>query len=153
MLYRPAYRWLSVVLLAAWGLLATERTHADGESFFYAAKCPVVAGQAWGILQRDGANRPTEPYLSSLVEGESQTGRIASPPLVISVDTIRFTICGHDGQQGGRGENYMALVDNKTGQILLQTPAPGNDAMQQREWDVRDLRGGPCGSRWWMATR
>jgi hypothetical protein len=70
-----------------------------------------------------------------------ETGRIASPPFTINVDSIRFTVRGHDGQGGGRDENYVALVDNKTGNILRKTPAPGNDALQERKWDVAELKG------------
>ena len=108
---------------------------------FYATQCPPMAAQTWGILDRDGANRPTEPYLSSLVGGEAQTGAIGSPPFVLSIDTIRFSIRGHDGMGGGRGQNFVALVDNTTGAELRKTPAPGNDVLVPREWDVADLKG------------
>lgn len=113
----------------------------DGGSRFYAAQCAAVAGKTWGLLDRDGANRPTEPYLSSLVGGEAQTGSIGSPPFVLSVEKIRFTIRGHDGREGGRDENFLVLLDNKTGNTLRKTHAPGNDALQEREWDVADLKG------------
>lgn len=109
---------------------------------YQAIKCPQPSsGSTWAILNRDGANRPTPPYLSSLGQGESGTGVISSPPFVIHDDTITFTICGHDGQGGGRGENYIALVDARKGKVLLQTPPPSNDAMQPHTWDVRKYQG------------
>ncbi len=95
----------------------------------------------WAILDRDGANRRVEPYLSSLGLGEFGVGTIISPPFSISTDTIRFTICGHDGQGGGQQKNFMALVDASTGQTLERTVAPGSDPMQERSWDVGRLKG------------
>ncbi len=114
---------------------------AAGATRFYSAECPRLGVQTWGIHDRDGANRPTEPHLSSLVGGEAQTGAIGSPPFAISVDAIRFSLRGHDGMGGGRGQNFVALVDNKTGAELRKTPAPGTDALATQEWDVKDLKG------------
>jgi hypothetical protein len=109
---------------------------------YQALECPQPkAGSTWAILDRDGANQPVAPYLSSLGQGESGTGSILSPPFSVAVDAITFTICGHDGAGGGRGENYIALVDAKTGEILRRTEAPGHDALQQRRWDVAELKG------------
>jgi len=108
---------------------------------YKALECPLpTSGSTWAILQRDGANRPVPPYLSSLGHGESGTGIISSPPFVVRGDTISFTIRGHDGQGGGAGKNYIALVDARKGKVLLQTPAPGNDALQPRTWDVRKFK-------------
>lgn len=132
--------WVSIAALLALVLGCGLVTAAD-RSCFHAVQCPVVAPQAWAILDRDGANRPTEPYLSSLARGEAQTGKISSPPFVLPVDTVRFTIRGHDGMGGGRGQNYIALVDNKTGLELRKSPAPGNDALVPLEWNVADLKG------------
>ncbi|MBN2293096.1 MAG: VCBS repeat-containing protein [Pirellulales bacterium] len=121
-------------------ILICTSTAVLAESGYYSAECSRGSGKPWGICKRDGGNRPTEPYLSSLVGGEQQTGAIGSPPFKLSVDRIRFTIRGHDGQGGGRNQNYAALIDNKTGKILRKTPAPGNDALQACEWDVADLK-------------
>ncbi len=140
---RPSFRfWTHVAALAALALpLLFAATPTQGESRFYAAQCSQISGVTWGLCERDGANRPTERYLSSLVGGEQQTGAIGSPPFKLSVDRIRFTIRGHDGMTGGQNQNFAALVDNKTGATLRSTPAPGNDALQEREWDVADLKG------------
>ena len=128
--------------LAAVGLaLSLSVATASAESRYYAAQGAQIAAKTWGICERDGANRTTEPHLSSLVGGEQQTGTIGSPPFKLSVDKVRFTIRGHDGQGGGRSQNFAALIDNKTGNVLRKTPAPGNDALQEREWDVADLKG------------
>ncbi len=125
--------------LAAMGCLPA--IPAQAQARFFAAQCSQVSPVTWGLCQRDGANRPTEPYLSSLVGGEQQTGTIGSPPFKLSVDRIRFAMRGHDGAKGGRNQNFTALVDNKTGAVLRSTPAPGNDGLQDREWDVADLKG------------
>jgi len=120
--------------------LAQDSTRVSAR--FKALECPPpTVGTTWAILERDGANRQVEPYLSSLGQGEAGTGVVTSPPFVIARDTITFTICGHDGQQGGRGENYIALVDARKGNVLVRTEAPLNDAMQERSWDVSGLRG------------
>ena len=95
----------------------------------------------WAILDRDGANRHVEPYLSSLGGGESGTGVIVSPPFRVAGEKIAFTICGHDGPRGGQKKNFLALVDAQTGDILKQTVAPSCDPMQERSWDVGPLRG------------
>lgn len=102
---------------------------------------PPTLGTTWAILERDGANRQVRPYLSSLGQGESGTGSVVSPPFVIDRDTITFTVCGHDGQGGGRDENYVALLDVRKGQTLRKTVGPGNDAMQTRTWDVAKWKG------------
>jgi len=102
---------------------------------------PTASAGTWAILERDGANRHVPRYLSSLGGGETGTGMIASPPFRISGDRIVLTICGHDGQHGGRNKNFVALVDTRTGQALQKTTAPGNDAMQERSWDVAKLHG------------
>ncbi len=95
----------------------------------------------WAILDRDGAGRQVEAYLSSLGLGEVGTGSVSSPEFRLDTDAIEFTICGHDGPQGGMGKNSIALVDARTREVLRSTPAPGNDAMQVRRWDVAELRG------------
>jgi hypothetical protein len=95
----------------------------------------------WAVLDFDGARRPVEPYLSSLASGEFGTGVIVSPPFAVAGETIRLTVCGHDGQGGGREKNYVALVDAASGETLRQTFAPGSDPMQERSWDVKDLAG------------
>jgi len=102
---------------------------------------PPPSAGTWAILQRDGANREVAPYLSSLGGGELGTGTIRSPEFPVSTASIAFTVCGHDGQEGGQGENLVALVDARTGAVLRSTPAPGADPMQERSWDVADLMG------------
>jgi len=102
---------------------------------------PPPAAGTWAILDRDGASRQVPKYLSSLGQGETGTGAIVSPPFRVEADAIRFTLCGHDGQGGGANKNFIALIDAKTGKTLQQTTAPGNDAVQERSWDVAALRG------------
>lgn len=109
---------------------------------FKALKCPQPSqGTTWAILKRDGANREIPAYLSSLGQGEGGTGSIASPPFTITDGSIAFTVRGHDGPGGGLGTNYVALVDVRKGKVLRKTEAPGNDALQERSWDVKDLKG------------
>jgi len=120
--------------------LAAEGTIAFGNYKGLKVSPPPAAG-TWAILDRDGANRQVPKYLSSLGQGEAGTGAIASPTFRVEGDTIRFTICGHDGMGGGQKKNFIALIDSKTGETLRQTMAPGNDAVQERSWDVAPLRG------------
>ena len=101
---------------------------------------PSLPG-TWAVLDFDGARRQVEPYLSSLAFGEAGTGVVVSPEVELSVETIRFTICGHDGQDGGHQKNFIALIDAATGQTLEKTFAPGSDPMQQHSWDVSRLQG------------
>ncbi len=101
----------------------------------------VAQGRPWAILARDGASRSVKAYLSSLAQGETATGVIASPTFVVPNRTITFTLCGHDGQGGGRGEDFMALVDAHTGRILQKTPPPGHDGMKTFTWDTRQMKG------------
>ncbi|MFV1966199.1 MAG: FG-GAP repeat domain-containing protein [Pirellulaceae bacterium] len=138
---RPALWLRTAAIIGVFYLGTAGDDLARGETHYYAAQCSVASAMSWGLLDRDGANRPTEPYLSSLVGGEAQTGSIGSPPFVIDEETIRFTIRGHDGREGGREENFIALLDNKTGTVLRRTFAPGNDALQDQAWDVAELKG------------
>ena len=132
---------MCALAMALLPVVSAAQDSAPASPRFKALKCPAPAlGQAWGILDRDGANRKVEPYLSSLANGESATGMISSPPFMIEVDRITFTICGHDGQQGGRNENYVALVDARKGEVLLKAPPPQSDALKEASWDVRGLR-------------
>lgn len=111
-------------------------------SRYKALKCPApTSGTTWTIATRDGAGREVEPYLSSLGLGESGTGVAASPVFAIAGDKITFTLCGHDGSGGGRGENYLALVDARQGEVLRKTEAPGSDKLQERSWEVGPLAG------------
>jgi len=76
---------------------------------YKALECPLPPSMGtWAILDRDGANRKVEPYLSSLGGGESGAGIIVSPVFSMKCDRIDFTICGHDGQQGGRNQNFIS---------------------------------------------
>jgi len=127
------------------GLLSTAAIAQDDapvSTVYKALKCdaPTLA-TTWAIAQKDGANLPVEPYLSSLGQGESGTGMVTSPPFVVASDTITLNICGHDGPEGGRGENFVALVDARKGNVLLKTMAPGGDALQEHSWDVSKLKG------------
>jgi hypothetical protein len=109
---------------------------------YQALKYPAPPAQGtWAVLDRDGANRRVEPYLSSLGGGEAGTGVIASPPFAVEVDKITFTLCGHDGNGGGREKNFIALVDATSGGTILKTPAPGSDPMRELSWDVAPLKG------------
>jgi len=127
----------SVVL----SLAAMVRNPAAAESFKGLKYSPAPATGTWAVVDRDGANRQVPRYLSSLGAGETGTGVIASPSFRIAADRIVFSICGHDGQSGKQNKNYVALVDTRKRQVLEKTPAPGNDAMQERSWDVSKLKG------------
>ena len=136
--------WIGYTVLL-WGMetLGTMRSAWGTEAVRYQAlkPPPPQSGSTWAVLDRDGANRKVEPYLSSLAGGETGTGVISSPVFRIEGDTIRITVCGHDGPGGGQKKNFVALVDARKGQVLRQTPAPGSDAMQEVVWQVSDLRG------------
>lgn len=136
------YSIIGVACAALCVWVAAARGNAPASPRFQALKCPPVAlGQTWAILDRDGANRQVEPYLSSLANGESGTGMISSPPFIVDSDEITMTICGHDGPQGGQKKNFVAIVDARKGEVLLQVPPPQNDALQVSKLDVRGLRG------------
>ncbi|NQT16168.1 MAG: hypothetical protein HQ582_25650 [Planctomycetes bacterium] len=127
-------------VFATWAAAGEERAKVSPK--YKTLVCPRSPSTGtWAILERDGANRPVEPYLSSLGGGEGGTGAIVSPFFTLSVDAVRFTIRGHDGQGGGREGNSVVLVEEATGKQLAGTLAPGNDALQDRSWDVAQFRG------------
>lgn len=137
-------------VLLSIGLLVLGLARAEGlrvargaeAPHYQALKVPAPeVGNTWAVLDRDGANRQVERYLSSLAGGETGTGVISSPVFRIEVESIRLTVCGHDGPGGGQKKNFVALVDARKGQVLRQAPAPGSDAMQEVVWEVGDLRG------------
>jgi len=139
----PRDLWIAAGLFGClFPLIATGQDRSGVPKQYSALKYPLpLSFGTWAILDRDGAHRQVEPYLSSLGGGERGTGMIASPSFTISVETIAFTICGHDGQGGGREKNFVALLDAKTGQTLKKTTAPGSDPMQERSWDVAEFKG------------
>ncbi len=122
-------------------LVALADSTAAAQTYKGLKYSPSPSSGTWAILERDGANRQVPRYLSSLGGGEAGMGVIASPPFRISVDKIALTICGHDGLSGGQNKNFVALIDSRKGLTLHKTTAPGNDAVQERSWDVAKLRG------------
>lgn len=149
------------VLLCA--VAAAAETPTASKQYKALKHAPAASRTAtWAVLDRDGANRPVEKYLSSLGGGESGTGVIVSPTFKIASDEITFTVCGHDGPRGGQGKNYVALVETASGNVLQKTPAPGSDAMQERSWDTSKLRnrevrvevhdGDPAGAYAWLGV-
>jgi len=134
------FQTLALFMVAVASASAVERA-AFAQTYKGLKYSPAPASGTWAILDRDGANRPVARYLSSLGGGETGTGVIVSPAFVIASDKIVFTICGHDGPSGGQGKNFIALIDSRKGATLQKTFAPGNDAMQERSWDVAKLRG------------
>ncbi|HOW70979.1 MAG TPA: VCBS repeat-containing protein [Phycisphaerae bacterium] len=135
--------WILVALIGSVGSAASMAQDAGPISRRYKAlKVPAPSlGSTWAVLDKNGANAKVTPYLSSLGQGEAGTGVMTSPPFIIGSGKITFTICGHDGQTGGRGANFVALVDARKGNVLMKTAPPQNDAMQEREWDVSGLKG------------
>lgn len=131
----------AALLSVAFYLAAAAESAAVAQTYKGLKYSPAPSSGTWAILDRDGANRPVARYLSSLGGGETGTGVIASPPFSIAADKITFTICGHDGPSGGQNKNFVALIDSRKGIMLHKTPAPSNDAMQERSWDVARLRG------------
>jgi hypothetical protein len=122
---------------------ATMHLHAQTQDspIYKALRCPPPdTASTWAVLDRDGLNKKVDPYLSSLADGETGTGIITSPPFKLTVKSITFTICGHDGQSNDQGKNHIALVDARKGNVLIKTSPPGNDAMQPRTWDVINFR-------------
>ncbi|MCR4412130.1 MAG: hypothetical protein NUV77_06855 [Thermoguttaceae bacterium] len=134
-------RTATAILLATTVLAAADLVAAESAGYKALKLPPPTPGSTWAILDRDGANRKVEPYLSSLGGGEPGTGAIRSPAFRVAADTIRLTVCGHDGQGGGRNQNYVALVDAGSGEVLRRAAAPGADPMQEVSWDVAGLRG------------
>ncbi|MFH1921336.1 MAG: hypothetical protein ABIP48_15835, partial [Planctomycetota bacterium] len=137
------HTWIAAVVLgSALAGLAVGQAPPGTSEEYKALQYPLPPSfGTWAILDRDGANRQVKPYLSSLGGGELGTGVIASPPFSVSVDAITFTLCGHDGQGGGREKNFVALVDDRTGETLKKTAAPCTDPLQERSWDVVRLQG------------
>jgi hypothetical protein len=136
--------WSAVAVLAIFS--CSPAALAAPSARFRSLECPASTGGGgngtWTILERDGANRPMKPYLSSLGEGEPGTGSIASPVFEVGTEKIEFTICGHDGvPPGGENKNLLVLVDATSGKVLRKTPAPANDALQERSWEVKELKG------------
>ena len=134
--------WIAAIAAVVLPFTATAQENSNVSARYKALQCPLPSlGSTWAVLERDGANRQVEPYLSSLGQGESGTGVVRSPALTIGAETITFTIRGHDGQTGGCGENYIALVDARKGKTLLKTPPPQTDALKQHSWDVSRFKG------------
>ena len=135
--------WMAAALLGSLlPVMATAQEITAASAKYKALKCPpTTLGTTWAILEHDGANRPAEPYLSSLGQGEAGTGMVSSPQFRIAGEKITFTLRGHDGQGGGRGENYIALVGVRKGRTLRKTTAPGDDALKELSWDVSKLKG------------
>ncbi len=138
---RTQFLIITTLLLAACPPATAAGESPAGPARYKGLRYGVQAQGTWKILDRDGANRQVAPYLSSLGGGEAGTGVIASPPFLLATDRVTFTICGHDGQGGGRGKNFLALVDAKTGDFLKKTTAPGCDPMKEQTWDVAQIKG------------
>lgn len=132
----------AILFVGLIGCLAAAGNQSQISTKYKALDYPIPSSRGtWAILDRDGAGRQVDPYLSSLGGGELGTGLFVSPDFPITVDEISFTVCGHDGQGGGQAKNFIALVDADSDELLQTTMAPCNDAVQQRSWDVKQLVG------------
>ena len=140
--------WIVTIISSCLASVAACQEAADISVKYKALKCPPPSlGTTWAILEHDGANREVDPYLSSLGQGESGTGTISSPAFKLDVDAIRFTICGHDGQDGKRGENYIALIDGRKGTALRKATAPANNALQSARGTLPNSKARKCASK------
>ena len=90
---------LLVALLSAAGV--AEESTSTSKKYQALKYPPPTLGTTWSILDRDGANRSVDPYLSSLGQGESSTGVVSSPPFVITSDTIQFTSAAMMDREAG----------------------------------------------------
>ena len=134
---------ITLVLVAGIAASVGSARADESDSAFWALACPVhmQGTHTWDRLDFDGASRRVKPFLSSLGSGEQGTGVIVSPEFAIAGDQIVLTVRGHDGQGGGKGKNFVALVDAENGAVLKRTPAPGQDALKEVAWDVSALQG------------
>jgi hypothetical protein len=134
--------WIVVVLLGGLWQVASAASPTAVSDVYKALKCPLPASAGtWAVLDRDGANRQVDRYLSSLRFGEAGTGAIVSPPFRVATDTITLSIRGHDGPKGGAKKNYIALVDVRSGKPVVQAFAPGSDELREIAWNVARQRG------------
>jgi hypothetical protein len=117
-----------------------KRMAVPAESSEYRA-IPLASTGIWSIMTATGGFYNKEPYLSSIAQGESGTGEIASPAFTLSVPRIRIKARGWDGRNGEVGKNLFLLEDASTGQVLRKSEPPLGDEPQWIEWNTADLKG------------
>lgn len=129
-----AFAWLGLAKVEE----CTMQPSADGRRYY---SIPLAGYGTWAIMRRDGGNRTTPDYLSSLGGGEAGVGTIRSPEFTISAPTVRLTIRGWDGRDGERKSISFELVAVDTGDVLRSCRPPLTDSPTPVEWDVADLTG------------
>ena len=99
----------------------------------------------WTLQQRECEDGQTVSVISSLALGrpgaESRTGILRSSPF-IAPDTISFWICGHRGHpdQPPHENNFVRLIDSKTGKELHRAYPPRNDRAIRVEWELSSMK-------------
>ncbi|RKX44077.1 MAG: hypothetical protein DRP64_07200, partial [Verrucomicrobia bacterium] len=82
----------------------------------------------WGTVTEDPHHRPTPPFLSSRVKGETQVGTIETPTFTITSLEIVLNLRGWDTEAGGAGLCKAQLIDTKDDKVLLSAAPPQGDA-------------------------
>ncbi len=116
-----AFAWMGLAFVEMLDMAKTEK-----DSPFRAIKMPVGFG-TWAVRTRDGANRETPPYLSSLAGGETGVGAIFSPSWKVTEPHLNIVVRGYDGREGGRNLNFIDLLDDEDGEILQRIYPPQSD--------------------------
>ncbi len=129
-----AFAWLGLAQVEE-----VHRAYTAAQSRYRAI--PISGLGTWAVIERDGGGRETAPYLSSLGGGETGSGTIESPEFTVNVPKIRLYVRGHDGKNGGMGDNRVELISIESGKVLRSSPPPLSDFPSLVEWDVADLSG------------
>lgn len=100
------------------------------------------AGKTWNLEPRKCADGKATELLSSLTRGEHYVGQLYSEAFVCP-DGLSFWIAGHNGhpEKADHQLNYVALVNAKSGQQLMQAFPPRNDTAKLVEWDLAAFSG------------
>ncbi|MDX1952697.1 MAG: c-type cytochrome [Verrucomicrobiota bacterium] len=133
-----------------WGneLAGSLLSAATGRSTWINLPNPTKAFSAnpWVLQERNAEDGATTLYITSLPSGGEQLTGILRSSSFPAPAAFSFYVVGHDGppSEPALGNNSVRLIDSKTGQVLKQTPAPGNDIARKVTWDLREFAGREC---------
>ena len=133
-------------ILSSWGTDLAKRLLQranQGHSW----KNQPIAGRArqdnpWVVQTRSSQDGVSTSFLCTLPAGEQATGELRSVSFEAPA-MLSFYLAGHDGfpDKSLQNQNFVRLLDAKTGEVLRQINPPRNDTAQPVQWSLKDLQG------------
>ena len=133
-----SYILFAVIILACSSAALVADENTDSHWTAYAHPSDPTGASPWiikGHKRSDGG----WPKFTSSSPKEQLTGVLRSKPFA-APEKLSFRLCGHRGLKAVHENNYVRLMDAKTGKELHRVYPPGADTAQRFEWDLSGIK-------------